>query len=323
VPSKRVIIGTRGSQLALVQARYIAAELRRHYPEIEVEERIISTKGDRILDVALSAVGDKGLFVKEIEVALARGEIDVAVHSGKDLPSIIPEELLLVAFPKRVDPRDVIILPQGTPTTKDAATTPLDVLPPGAKLGTSSLRRACQIRALRPDLQILDVRGNVDTRLRKLDSGEYDAIVLAAAGLERLGLGDRISQPLSIETLLPAVAQGALIIETRADDTETNTLLAVLDDRASRLAVLAEREFLRRLEGGCQVPIAAYAHVDETNENIYLRGLVGALDGSVIVSGRRAASLECSDSLGTSLAEELLQRGAEEILADLRKQAES
>lgn len=323
MPSKRVVIGTRGSQLALVQARFIAAELRRHHPNIELEERIISTKGDRILDVALSAVGDKGLFVKEIEVALAQNEIDVAVHSGKDLPSLTPEELKLVAFPTRVDPRDVIILPQGSPLqADDSLASPLDILPQGARLGTSSLRRSCQIRALRPDLDVLDVRGNVDTRLRKLDSGEYDAILLAAAGLTRLGLADRISVPLPPETLLPAVAQGALIIETRAQDADTMSLLAVLDDPTTRAAVLAERAFLRRLEGGCQVPIAAYAQVD-TNGNIHLRGLVGSLDGSTMIRGERHGTADNPDEIGTLLAEELLQRGAEPILAELRTQTQS
>lgn len=320
MPSQKIVIGTRGSKLALAQARFIAAELGRHYPDMDIEERIISTKGDRILDVALSAVGDKGLFVKEIEVALSNSEVDLAVHSGKDLPSETPDDLALVAFPSRVDPRDVIVLPEGT-STQDlpADASPLDLLPQGARLGTSSLRRACQVRALRPDLEVLDVRGNVDTRLRKLDSGEFHAIVLAAAGLERLGLGERVSRPFPIEVLLPAVAQGALIIETRANDTRTQELLTVLNDPDSRVAVFAERAFLRRLEGGCQVPIAAYATCGD-QDTVLLRGLVGSLDGSQIVRGEKVGKRDEPEALGVALAEELLQQGAGPILEELRTQ---
>lgn len=319
---QHIVIGTRGSKLALVQAEYIAATLRHLYPDLEIELRIISTKGDRILDVALSAVGDKGLFVKEIEVALMNGEIDLAVHSGKDLPSVTPDGLKLAAFPKRVNPRDVLILPQPIADTSQPATdapqpTSLDDIPKGARIGTSSLRRACQLRSLRPDLELLDVRGNVDTRLSKLDSGQYDALVLAAAGLERLGLSNRISYQLPPEVLLPAVAQGALIIETRADDTETLNLLKSLDDMHTRAAVLAERSFLHRLEGGCQVPIAAYAEMGD-DDSLYLRGLVGSLDGKTIIRGEKTGSSSDAAILGKTLAEELISKGAEPILAELR-----
>jgi hydroxymethylbilane synthase len=310
-----LVIGTRGSKLALTQARFIAAELQRHYPDLTIEERIISTKGDRILDVALSAVGDKGLFVKEIEVALQEKEIDIAVHSGKDLPSETPDGLALVCFPERVDPRDVVILPQGKPLPS-AGDDPLSVLPHGATLGTSSLRRACQMRALRPDLNIVDVRGNVDTRLNKLDDGQFDAIMLAAAGLERLGLSNRASVPLPSDMLLPAVSQGALIIESRADDENAITLLNVLNHEPSRYAVLAERAFLHRLEGGCQVPIAAYAQV--TQDTIHLRGLVGSLDGTTIVKGERSGSINDPASIGVQLAEELIAQGAATILEELK-----
>lgn len=317
MPSQKIVIGTRGSKLALVQARFIAAELGRHYPDMQLEERIISTKGDRILDVALSAVGDKGLFVKEIEVALANGEIDLAVHSGKDLPSITPDELALVAFPKRVDPRDALVLPDGKSADGVSPDDPLSVLPKGARLGTSSLRRACQIRALRPDLEVLDVRGNVDTRLRKLDEGEFDAIALAAAGLTRLGMSERISVPLSTDVVLPAVAQGALILEARVADQATLEKVAVLDDAESRAAVFAERAFLRRLEGGCQVPIAAHAVCGE-GDSITLRGLVGSLDGTKIIRGEKTGTRREAADLGLALAEELLERGAAPILDEIQ-----
>ncbi|NJN65486.1 MAG: hydroxymethylbilane synthase [Chloroflexaceae bacterium] len=329
---QRIVVGTRGSKLAMAQATHVAAELRRHYPDCEVELRIISTKGDRILDVALSAVGDKGLFVKEIEVALLEGEVDLAVHSGKDLPSQNPDELVLAAFPPRVNPRDALILPHSAPTGSPIAAgndqgepspLTLNLVPHGARIGTSSLRRACQLRSLRPDLQVLDVRGNVDTRLRKLDDGEYDALILAFAGLERLGLAARCSQVLPPDTLLPAVAQGALIIETRRDDSRTLEMVAVLDDPTTRAAVLAERAFLRRLEGGCQVPIAAYATVPTEGEGgkrtLHLRGLVGSLDGREVVRGERDGTTDAPEAVGTALAEELLNRGARTILEEVRQ----
>lgn len=326
-----LVLGTRGSKLALTQSEQIAALLRAAHPNLNVELQIITTKGDRILDVALSAVGDKGLFVKEIETALLAGEVDLAVHSCKDMPSVLPDGLVLAAFPPRVDPRDVLVFPaQDGARLTTATTNPLDLLPLGATVGTSSLRRACQLRALRPDLRILDVRGNVDTRLRKLDEGEYDAIILAAAGLSRLGLSQRISQPLPPEVMLPAVAQGTLAIEARADDTETLSLLAFLDDPATRVAALAERAFLRRLEGGCQVPIAAHAALDNATRATdqpgqpvlpaicRLHGLVGALDGSVMVRGEKAGDASNPELLGITLAEELLARGADELLAEMR-----
>ncbi len=308
-------IGTRGSKLALAQAEQVAAWLHQHHPDLTVELSIISTKGDRILDVALSAVGDKGLFVKELEVALMNGDVDLAVHSGKDLPSETPAGLALVAFPPRVDPRDVLILPAGTPTPPEGSG--LDVLPQGAHVGTSSLRRACQLRALRPDLRLDDVRGNVDTRLAKLDEGQFDAIVLACAGLDRLGLSERASARLGTDVLLPAVAQGALIIEARDGDAPTLERLAVLNHPDSQTAVLAERAFLRRLEGGCQVPIAAYAQVTAPG-TLLLRGLVGSLDGTTVVRGERSGSSSDPHHLGVALAEDLIARGAGAILEDLR-----
>lgn len=320
MPEKTLVIGTRGSKLALTQSEQVAALLRAAHPGLTVELQIISTIGDRILDVALSAVGDKGLFVKEIETALLAHDVDLAVHSCKDMPSLLPDGLTLAAFPARVDPRDVLVLPltEGEPPAV-ASGNPLDLLPQGAIVGTSSLRRACQLQALRPDLDIRDVRGNVDTRLRKLDEGQYDAIILAAAGLRRLGLTQRTGYPLPPEVMLPAVAQGTLAIEARADDPDTLNLLTVLDDAVTRTATLAERAFLRRLEGGCQVPIAAHAvPVPGATPALRLYGLVGALDGSVMVRGERVADATDPEALGIALAEELLERGAADLLAALR-----
>lgn len=303
----RLVVGTRGSKLALTQAEMVAADLRRLHPGLTVDLTIISTKGDRILDRALSAVGDKGLFVTELEQALSEGSVDLAVHSGKDLPSFQPADLVLAAFPQRADPRDALIVPGGGR---------LDDLKPGAVVGSSSLRRACQLQALRPDLVIRNVRGNVDTRLRKLHDGEYDALILACAGLDRLGLAEHISQRIEAEQMLPAVAQGALAIEARKDDPRTRELLAVLDHAETRAAVLAERALLRRLEGGCQVPIAAFGEV--TGSTLRLRGLVGSLDGRQIVRAELTGNVAEPEALGAALAEELLTLGAQSILEEIR-----
>ncbi|NWF79043.1 MAG: hydroxymethylbilane synthase [Chloroflexi bacterium] len=318
----RLILGTRGSRLALAQSTMIADALRVLHPGLELELRVISTQGDRVLDVALSAVGDKGLFVKELEQALLAHEVDFCVHSCKDLPSIVPDGLILAAFPARVDPRDVLVV------RESASDATLATLPHAAVVGTSSLRRACQLRALRPDLALRDVRGNVDTRLRKLAAGQYDALILASAGVTRLGLlgpdgrlnSDGASfraSPIPAETMLPAVAQGTLAIECRAADARTLALLAPLDDGPSRAAALAERAFLRRLEGGCQVPIAAYATPEAAGAVLRLRGLVGALDGATVIRGEQAGPSEDAELLGLALAEELLAQGAAEILSAL------
>ena len=348
---KKLILGTRGSRLALAQSELMAATLRALHPGLEVELLVISTKGDRVLDVALSAVGDKGLFVKELETALLEQQVDLCVHSCKDLPSQLPAGLVLAAFPERASPLDVLVVPardrvtewqddkvralQIQDDTEGAARltlspprlVTLSVLQQGALVGTSSLRRASQLRAVRPDLELRDVRGNVDTRLRKLAAGQYDALVLAAAGLDRLGLvgaGGRVesdgaafvAQPIPAALMLPAVAQGTLAIECRADDASTLALLAALDHAATRVATLAERAFLRRLEGGCQVPIAAYATVEGGRPTtVVLRGLVGALDGSVMVRGELAGAPEAAEELGVALAEHLIAQGAGEILA--------
>lgn len=326
----RCILGTRGSRLALAQSTLIAETLRARHPDLEVELRIITTKGDQILDVALSAVGDKGLFVKELEQALLAGEVDCCVHSCKDMPSALPEGLMLAAFPERADPRDVLVVREGW--LGEDADLRVETLPQGAVVGTSSLRRACQLRALRPDLQLVDVRGNVDTRLRKLAEGRYDALILAAAGLQRLDLlkGDRrlisdgapfVAAPVPVETMLPAATQGILAIECRADDTPMRELLTSLDHGPSRAAALAERAFLRRLEGGCQVPMAAYATLDGPSDGagatLRLRGLVGSLDGTLVVRGERSGPVAEAEALGADLAAELLERGAAEILTAL------
>lgn len=337
---QRLVIGTRGSKLALTQSEMVAAELRAMYPGLEVELQLITTKGDQVLDVALSAVGDKGLFVKELEVALLEGQVDLCVHSGKDMPSVLPDGLTLTAFPQRATPFDVLVLPGHSIDSNDSPVAIIDnhtLLPAGARVGTSSLRRACQLRAARPDVQLLDVRGNVDTRLRKLADGQYDAIVLAAAGLERLGLlqtavGDQ-GMPMELNAahftvfaipagrMLPAVAQGALAIEARNDDTATLQLLAALDHAPTRAAVLAERAFLRRLEGGCQVPIAAHARVEGTS--VQLSGMVGNLDGSQTLYGQLTGHADDPEPIGTLLAGQLIERGAEQILAALRERAEA
>lgn len=312
---ERITIGTRGSQLALQQTDLVAGLLRAAHPRLEVDLEIIQTKGDLILDRALSRIGDKGLFVTEIEQALLAGRIDLAVHSAKDLPSETPAGLLLAAFPARADARDALIARHGLS---------LDRLSRGARIGTSSLRRACQLRAYRPDFDIIDLRGNVDTRLRKSLTDDYDAVILAVAGLQRLGYEGRITEFLDPEVMLPAVAQGALALECRADDRDVVALVAALDHGPARLAVQAERAFLARLQGGCQVPLAAYATVSRRETasdewDLYLRGLVGTADGMQVIRGERCgAGAEASD-LGIGLAEDLLRRGGDRILERLSR----
>ncbi len=334
----QLILGTRGSKLALTQSGMMADALRAAHPGLTVELKIISTKGDRILDVALSAVGDKGLFVKELEQALLDKEVDFCVHSCKDLPSQVPDGLTLAAFPERADPRDTLVVRElrieNAELRNDAADPAFSILnsqlAPGAVVGTSSLRRASQIRAVRPDLQLRDVRGNVDTRLRKLAEGQYDALILASAGLDRLSFTDAtidgprvfeavdsrfVSLPIPAPQMLPAVSQGILAIECRADDAFTIGALAALDHAPSRAAALAERAFLGRLEGGCQVPIAAYATLQ--GDSLLLRGLVASLDGTTIITGELAESLADPAAIGVALADDLLARGGGEILAEL------
>jgi len=314
---KRFVIGTRGSKLALAQTNKVADALRQAHPDLEIAIQVITTRGDRVLDVALSKVGDKGVFVTEIENALSQGEIDLAVHSAKDLPSQLAHGLTLGAIPTRANPADVLVLRAPT-LVRD----PLAALAQGAQVGSSSLRRASQLRALRPDLRISDVRGNVDTRLRKLAEGHYDALVLAAAGLARLGMGQAEFESegvrfsalhFDIDTMLPAVAQGALGIECRAEDTATLALLKPLDDIDTHACVLAERALLRRLEGGCQVPIAAYATLSQ--RKLHLRGLIASLDGTAIVRAQGMGHMAQASDIGTVVAEQLLADGGAALIA--------
>ncbi|MGG4497912.1 hydroxymethylbilane synthase [Brevibacillus reuszeri] len=301
-------VGTRRSNLALTQTNWVVDQLKGLAPEADFELHEIVTKGDRILDVTLSKVGGKGLFVKEIEQSLFDKETDFAVHSCKDMPSELPEGLVIGAIPKRVDPRDVLL-------SKDGKT--LDELPEGALVGTSSLRRSAQILAHRPDIQIESLRGNIDTRVRKLEEGNFDAIILAAAGLERVNFEGEIAQFLPVEISLPAVGQGALAIECRADDEEMLALLKRIDHEPTRRAVTAERSFLHKLQGGCQVPIGAYATVAEDNL-ITLTGMVGSPDGKQLF--KNTATGNDPLALGIQVAEALLAQGAGEVLEQVLRE---
>lgn len=305
-----VNIGTRGSKLALWQAHWVKSEILKNDPSIQVEITIIKTKGDIILDVPLAKVGGKGLFVKEIEEALLSGKIDLAVHSMKDMPAVIPPGLTIGAVPLRENPLDVFI------STNNVN---LSDLPQGARVGTSSLRRSSQIKHARPDLKIISLRGNIDTRLRKLDSGEFDAIILAAAGVLRLEYEHRITQFLDREVLLPAVGQGALCIEIRENDERVNAIIAPLNHGETRKIVSGERAFLHRLEGSCQVPVAAHGLTD--GDTLTLTGLVADLDGTRIIKDSISGPNDQSEALGITLAETLLDRGAKTILDQLKENA--
>jgi hydroxymethylbilane synthase len=289
-----LVIASRGSQLALWQARWVAAQLSAAGHPCRIE--IVKTTGDKITDVPLAKVGSKGLFTKEIEEALLDGRADLAVHSLKDLPTELPEGLVLAAVPEREDPRDAVVGRK------------LAELPVGARVGTSSLRRAAQLRQLRPDLLVESVRGNLDTRLRKLDEGQYDAILLAAAGLKRLGWGDRIAEILAPEQMCPAVGQGALAIEARAGFEK----VALLDHADTHTAVVAERAVLAALGGGCQVPIGAYATVSEGRVRVL--AIVAAPDGSQVIRAEAEGEAAEAAGIGARLAADLLERGAREIL---------
>ncbi|MBU4680746.1 hydroxymethylbilane synthase [Cedecea davisae] len=299
-------IATRQSPLALWQAHYVKQHLEAFHPQLTVELVPMVTRGDVLLDTPLAKVGGKGLFVKELELAMLDGRADIAVHSLKDVPVEFPEGLGLVTICERDDPRDAFVS-NLYPT--------LDSLPHGSIVGTSSLRRQCQIAEQRPDLVIRSLRGNLGTRLGKLDKGEYDAIILAVAGLNRLEMQDRIRYALPPEVSLPAVGQGAVGIECRLDDERTRALLAPLNHHETAVRVSAERAMNMRLEGGCQVPIGSYAELKD-NE-LWLRALVGAPDGSVMVRGERRGKPEDAVAMGVSLAEELLNNGAREILAEV------
>jgi len=301
-----VRIATRNSPLALWQAEFVKAELLKFHPEVEVELIGFTTKGDKLLDSPLSKVGGKGLFVKELEVAMLNGDADIAVHSMKDVPMEFPEGLELAVICEREDPRDAFV------SNKYSS---LDELPEGAVLGTSSLRRQCQIGALRPDLQIKDLRGNVNTRLAKLDQGEYDAIILAAAGLIRLEMAERIASYIAVDQSLPAGGQGAVGIECRSDDARIKQLLAPLAHDETSYRVIAERALNRRLEGGCQVPIACYAQLNAGE--LSMNALVGSIDGKRILRAAGNDAADNAEQLGIRLAEELLAQGADEILQEV------
>lgn len=296
-------IGTRASLLAVTQSTWVKNQIEQAHPGTRVELVKITTKGDRILDVPLAKVGGKGLFVKEIEDALLAGEVDLAVHSMKDVPTELPQGLHIGIIPVRETPKDAFLSVQYAS---------IEALPVGAIVGTSSLRRKSQLAALRPDLNITDLRGNIDTRLRKLDEGLFDAIILAGAGLHRLGLEKRITTLLDPEQMLPAISQGALGIELRRDDAELFAGLQFLHHPATAIAVAAERAFLLRLEGGCQVPIGAHASL--SNDTITLTGLIAAVDGRRILKETATGPVDQAQSLGTSLAETLLARGGKAIL---------
>ena len=298
-----VRIATRKSALALWQAEYVKAELLRHHPQLNVELVPMSTQGDKILDTPLAKIGGKGLFVKELEQAMLDGRADIAVHSMKDVPVEFPAGLMLHTICPRENPQDAFVSNQFKT---------LDELPQGAVVGTSSLRRQCQLKALRPDLTVRDLRGNVNTRLAKLDNGEFAAIILAAAGLIRLGFESRIASLLPVELSLPANGQGAVGIECRSDDIAVQQLLAPLEHAPTRACVLAERAMNRKLQGGCQVPIGAFAVIEA--DSLWLRGLVGAVDGSEIIRHQLRGPVAEAEQLGTALAEHLLAQGAGRIL---------
>lgn len=315
----RIRIGTRGSALARWQAEHVAAALRNIPEAPEPELVLIKTEGDIIQDVPLSKVQGKAFFTKEIEDALLRDQVDVAVHSLKDLATEMPDGLALAAVMEREDPRDVLIFspspfPSGEPSA--GLKTP-DDLPEGARVGTSSLRRRALLGRWRPDLSLLELRGNVPTRIRKLDEGGYDAIVLAAAGVKRLGLEGRISAYLPFDFFLPAVSQGAIGLQIREGDGETSEWIAGLDHAPTRIATRAERAFLGTLEGGCQVPVGAFGELEDGS--LRLRGVVAALDGRRALDGEITGSPEDPESLGVALARELLGRGGDDILKEIRE----
>ncbi len=304
--SSKLRIATRKSPLALWQAEYVKSRLLEIRPNLEVELVTMSTKGDKILDTPLAKIGGKGLFVKELEARMLEGDCDIAVHSMKDVPMELPDGLFLPVICKREVPLDAFV---------SSHYEKFEDLPKGARVGTSSLRRKCQLLDMRPDLEILDLRGNVNTRLRKLDEGEFDAIILASAGLIRLDMADRIRSRIEPEVILPAVGQGAVGIECREGDQRVLDLINPLNDHDSSIRVRAERALNHRLEGGCQVPIGSYSILE--GDEIYLRGLVGAVDGSEIIRHEIRGSQQEAEALGIEVAEQLLASGAKEILQEL------
>jgi hydroxymethylbilane synthase len=303
---RSLVLGTRGSRLAIRQAEWVQARLRDIAPGVTVTLQRIRTSGDKILDVPLAKIGGKGLFVKEIEDALLQGGIDLAVHSMKDVPTVLPDGLEILCVPEREDPRDALVSRDGKS---------LDLLPEGARVGTSSLRRQAQLLHHRSDLKIQVLRGNLDTRLRKLRAGEFDAIVLAAAGLKRMGWMEQITEYLPAEVSLPAIGQGALGLEGRRDDGLVRDLVAALEHPPTRAAVTAERALLERLQGGCQVPIAAHATL--AGERLRLEGLIASVDGRRLVRNQVEGLAAQARELGLRLAEQLLDQGGEAILNEI------
>lgn len=303
---KIIRIATRKSPLALWQAEHVAALLENTFPGVQTELVKMTTQGDKILDAPLAKIGGKGLFVKELEVGMLEGTADIAVHSMKDVPVEFPEGLHLAAILPREDPTDAFVSNHFSSLTD---------LPSNARIGTSSLRRQCQIKELYPNAEILTLRGNVNTRLAKLDAGDYDAIILASAGLKRLGLAERITQRLESETSLPAIGQGAIGIECRVDDAELNAMLSKLHDHETGVCVAAERAMNARLSGGCQVPIAGFAEL--VGDQLFMRGLVGSPDGSRIYRSESSGKPEQAEAMGKKIAEDLLAQGADKILKAL------
>ncbi len=308
----KVVIGTRASKLALWQAEWVKSELERLNPGLQVELNKIKTTGDKILDVPLAKVGGKGLFVKEIEEAMLRGEADLAVHSMKDVPTEFPQGLHLAVICKREDPRDAFIAPLEGSKFKVQR---FRELPEGANLGTSSLRRSSQLLSIRPDLKIVQLRGNLETRFRKLDEGQFDAMILAAAGVKRLGWEQRITEIIDPAVSLPAIGQGAIGIECRTDDGFINSLIAPLNHKETSICVRAERALLKRLQGGCQVPIAAHAVIKDGR--LVMDGLVGSVTGDRIIKEHLEGNIEDAEKIGITLGEKLLSMGADKILAEV------
>ena len=301
-----IIIGTRSSKLALWQADYVMDCLQKKYPELHVEKKLMTTKGDKILDAPLAKIGGKGLFTKELEQDMLAGGIDIAVHSLKDMPTEVPDGLVITAITERYDPGDAFV---------SNKVNSLVELPKGAIVGTSSLRRKAQLLHARPDLEIRDLRGNVNTRLKKLDAGEYDAAVLAVAGLKRLGFGGRITEVLPKNMILPAVGQGALAIEAREDDAETRELVAFLNDEATVACARAERAFLARVEGGCQVPVGVYATPE--NDGLHVEAVIASLDGQRLYRDHVSGQVKDAEPLGTQLADKLLDMGGIDIMHEI------
>lgn len=306
--AKEIVIGTRDSALAMWQTNWVADNLKRLNPEYTFKIVSMKTQGDKILDVALAKIGDKGLFTKELEVAMLNREIDLAVHSMKDLPTVLPEGLVIGAICERFDPRDVLVARNGM-TLAD--------MPQGAKIGTSSLRRCAQLLNYRPDFNLVDLRGNLNTRMAKLDRENMDGIILAAAGIERLGWGDRITERIPFEVSLPAVGQGSIGIEIRGEDEEVFNVVQKLNHPASEFSIKAERAMLKKLEGGCQIPIGALGLVEEGR--LTLQGLVAGLDGKELIRDSVSGKAEEAAALGQDLADKLIAMGADRILMAVRQ----